>query len=157
FGTTGTSGQSNQGAAGAEVPHGRTQSEKSRHKPDVTGSCAFGGDTCRFRGGSEDAQVVPQPFDAAAGREHDRLDAPGRRPVDPESHDRECAVHALPGTDRTLSRPGALVQHAARAEGGFGEARTGAALPDEGRLLIACNATNGWRARKGMACTDGSG
>ena len=77
---------------------------------------------------------------ARAGRQHDRLDAPGEsagraaRPRSGSSRPRPRTSNARAG------RPDADVEHGAGAEGGLGQSGPGAALTDQRRLLVAGHA-----------------
>ena len=86
-----------QGAAGAEVPHRRAQAQEGRDEPHVAGRLALGRHVGRLGRGSEDAEVVAQPLHARTGRQHDRLDAPGRDPTHPEGDDGKRAVRVPAG------------------------------------------------------------
>ncbi len=72
------------------------------------------------------AQVVAEPLDTGPGRQHHGFDAPRRLPLALPGHDRKGAGLA-PGrraaADGWLT--GALVEHAAGAEGGLGQTRAG--------------------------------
>ena len=86
---------------------------------------------------AEQPEVVDQPVDRGAGRQHDRLDAPGQ----PARRDCQATIGKQPPSPRASNAgPGlahADVEHGAGAEGGLGQARPGAALPHQRGLLIA--------------------
>ena len=58
---------------------------------------------------------------------------------------------------RAAARPGALVEHPARAEGRLGQARQRAALADEGGLLVTGDPADGRGARERGRGADGPG
>ena len=59
----------------------------------------------RVGGGVDDAEVVAQPFDARAGREHHRLDPPGLVTGALPRHDRERARRRRGGRSRGAGHP----------------------------------------------------
>ena len=80
----------------------------------------------------DDAEVVAEPLDVGAGRQHDRLDAPGRHAVAAPGHDREAAARRPARSNRGRSAAEVQVEHAAGAEGDLGLAGRDAALADAG-------------------------
>ena len=119
-------------AAGAEVPHRGAQAEQRRDEPDVArgrrSRAATASDSSAV---ARMPEVVAQPLDTGAGREHDRLGAPGGLAADPEGDDGEGARAPACGLRRPRPVPGALVEHPAGAEGCLGQAGQRAALAHE--------------------------
>ena len=103
---------------------------------------ARGGHGRRVGGVGDDLEVVAQPLHAGAGRQHDRLDAPGVDPVPTPGDDRDGAGRATDGLGRPVGAQ-ALVEHAPGAERGLGLPGGRAALPDERGLLVAGHAGDG--------------
>ena len=137
----GAAGDAEQGAAGAVVPVGRAEPEQGGHVDHAVGVGARRGDVVgrRPRVG-DDAEVVAQPLHVGAGRQHDRLEAPGRARRR-GARRRSGTCRRRPGR-RTTGRSGPTheVEHAAGAEGDLGQAGRDAALADERRLLVADDA-----------------
>ena len=104
-------------------------------------------------GVGDEAEVVAQPLDARAGRQHDRLDAPG-----------VCAGRAArrrsgrcPAAAALGRRPGARARCTGRASRRCRRspwpARAGAALPDERGLLVAGDPADRRAPRAGRAAS----
>ena len=131
-----SAGETEHRAARPEVPLGGAESEQGRDRDHATGVLAGSGYRVGLGGAGDDAEVFDKPVHGAAGGQHDGLDAPRELPVPLPGDDGEAAALAPDG------EPGprlaqAHVQHAPRTEGGLGQARPGAALTDQRRLLIA--------------------
>ena len=71
-------GEPDQRSPGAEVPHRGAQAEERRHEPHVARRGAPGRHVLRLLRGGDDPEVVAEPLDHGAGREHHRFGAPGR-------------------------------------------------------------------------------
>ncbi len=139
LGSAGAAGQAEQRAPGPEVPRRRAEPEEGRHEPDVAGRGHRAGDRLGLGRGGEEAEVVPQPLDSAAGREHDGLDAPRDPTVALPRDDREAPA-ATARLERRTGRADAEIEHAAGAEGDLRQPRSDAALTDERGLLVAGHA-----------------
>ena len=135
-----------------EVPHRRPETEQCRHEPDVSCGRALGRHRLGLLRCRDDPEVVAEPFDAGAGGEHDRFGTPGRLAADAERNDGKGARTAPAHPDGPSGGAHALVEHAAGPEGGLGQPGQGAALPDEGCLLVAGDPADG--RRSGKRCGD---
>ena len=98
-------GEAEQRAPGAEVPVRRAQAEQGRDEAHAAAVGAPRRDRVGLGRGGDQAEVVAEPFDRGAGRQHDRLDAPGQLAVAPPGDDREAAALAPVG-ERRARRPG---------------------------------------------------
>ena len=90
--------------------------------PPVSSQAAATASDSAARG--DEPEVLDQPVDGGAGRQHDALDAPGQPAAALPGDDREAAALAAGGEPG----PGlaqAHVEHGAGAEGGLGQARAG--------------------------------
>ena len=115
-------GEAEQRAAGAVVPPRGAEPEEGRHVDHAVGGGAAAATSWLVRGVGDDAEVVAQPLDVGAGREHHRLDAPRELAAAAPGHDRE-ACRPRPGARSAgRSRTEAEVEHPAGAEGDLGVA-----------------------------------
>ena len=150
FGPARAPGDADERAPGAEVPHRCAEAEEGGNEEDSARVVHGGGDLVGVRGGVDDPEVVAEPLDARACREHDRLEAPCEAALVAPRDDGERAVQPLLGKGGALA-PEAAVEHPSCPERCFGHARLKAPLADERSLLVAGDAGDGRRSGKGAA------
>ena len=92
--------------AGAVVPRRRAETEQGGHVHDAVGAVAAAGDVVALGARGDQAEVVTEPLDVGARRQHDRLDTPlERAAVRPgDDRDRCRARHARADCRRSRRR-----------------------------------------------------
>src|SRR5271165_6313911 len=130
-----SSGEPEKRAARAIVPNWRAEAQECRHKPHTPRIGTRSRELVRVRRRRQQTEIVAEPFNAAACRQHDGFYPPRDLVAGAPGNDREGPARSTQREARAGCAD-AEIEHPARPESCLSESGPNATLADERSLLV---------------------